>query len=115
VQTLTFDNADRLTTLANNLAGAAQDQSVSFTYNPAGQIGQQVRSNDAYAWTQHYNVDRAYGVNGLNQIMTAGLTTLSYDARGNLTNSNGQSYTYTADNQMATAPNGVIFGWDALG
>jgi RHS repeat-associated protein len=115
VQTLTFDNADRLTTLANNLGGTAQDQSVSFTYNPAGQIGQQVRSNDAYAWTQHYNVDRAYGVNGLNQILTAGLTTLSYDARGNLTNSNGQSYTYTADNQMATAPNGVIFGWDALG
>ena len=39
----------------------------TFGHNPAGQIVGNARVNDAYAWTGHYAVDRAYTTNGLNQ------------------------------------------------
>lgn len=115
VQTLTFDDADRLTTLANDVAGTGQDHSVSFTYNPANQIASQTRSNDAYAWNGHYNVDRSYTRDGLNRLLTAGLTVLGYDGRGNLTSSGTSTYGYNADNLMISAPGGVTMGWDPLG
>jgi hypothetical protein len=41
--------------------------SLGFSYNPASQIKQNTRSNDAYAWNGHYNVTRSYTSNGLNQ------------------------------------------------
>jgi len=41
-----------------------------------------VRSNDAYAWDDHANVTRNYTGNGLNQYLSAGSATFSYDARG---------------------------------
>ena len=40
--------------------------------------------NDAYAWTGHYAVNRAYTTNGLNQYTAAGGATFAYDANGNL-------------------------------
>jgi hypothetical protein len=42
-------------------------------------------SNDGYAYTGSYNVNRAYAVNGLNQYTSAGAASFSYDANGNLT------------------------------
>lgn len=113
MQTLTFDNADRLTTLVNDVAG--KDLSVSFTYNSANQIASQTRSPAAYAWTGHYNVDRSYTRDGLNRLLTAGLTVLGYDGRGNLTTSGSSTYSYNADNLMISAPGGVTMGWDPLG
>jgi RHS repeat-associated protein len=44
----------------------------TFTYNAASQIDSQTRSNDLYAWNGHYNVNRSYGTNGLNQLTNAG-------------------------------------------
>jgi RHS repeat-associated protein len=114
-QTLGFDNASRLTSLANDMTGTTQDQSVSFGYNPAGQIATTTRSNDAYAWTQHYNIDRLYTVNGLNQVLTAGQLGLGYDGRGNLTSSGTSTYAYNADNLMVSAPGGVTLQYDPLG
>lgn len=99
-----FDPASRLATLAHDLAGPGQDATTSFTYNPASQIASIVRSNDGYAWRQHYNVARPYVVNGLNQLTGAGSVTLGYDARGNLNVSGSASYTYTSDNLMIAAP-----------
>src|ERR1051325_3323650 len=59
---------------------------VAFGYgrNGAGQINAVSRDNDAYAWTGHYAVNRAYTVNGLNQYVSAGGATFSYEAHGNL-------------------------------
>jgi YD repeat-containing protein len=53
-------------------------------------------------WTGHYNVDRSYGTNGLNQLTTAGTTALGYDGRGNLTSSGATTYSYTSENRLAT-------------
>ena len=39
VTTASFDAASRLTQLGHNPAGTTHDQTVSFTYNAAGQIG----------------------------------------------------------------------------
>jgi hypothetical protein len=65
--TTAFDPVSRLSSVTQDLTGTAQDISIAgMTYNPASQISSQTRSNDAYAWNGHYNVDRPYTVNGLN-------------------------------------------------
>ncbi|WP_174286081.1 RHS repeat domain-containing protein [Sphingomonas bacterium] len=95
-----YDAASRLSGLTQDLAGTAQDLTLGFAYNPAGQIASRTSSNDAYAFTQSYNVDRAYSVNGLNQYTQTGSITPSYDGRGNLTQAGGQSYVYNTRNQL---------------
>jgi RHS repeat-associated protein len=110
-----FDPLSRLSTLTNNLSGTAYDQTTTFGYNPASQIDTLTKSNDAYAWGSHYNVDRLYGSNGLNQLTSAGTTSLGYDARGNLNNSGGNAYGYTAENRMATAPGLNYLAYEPIG
>lgn len=103
-----YDAASRLSSLTQDLAGSGQDMTVSFAYNPAGQIASRTLSNDAYAWSGHYNVDRSYGVNGLNQLTSAGTTPLGYDLRGNLTSSGSTNYAYTAGNKLFQSPAGTM-------
>ncbi|APZ99973.1 hypothetical protein BWQ93_16895 [Sphingopyxis sp. QXT-31] len=73
VQSFAYDAASRLDTLTNNLGGSAttHDLAQMFSYNPARQIATVARSNDAYAWQAHYNVDRSYTIDGLNRISPA--------------------------------------------
>ena len=59
------------------------------------------RSNDGYAWSGHYNVDRPNGVNGLNQLTSAGAVALGYDGRGNLTASGASVYGYDLDDHLS--------------
>src|SRR3546814_17527544 len=91
------------------------DLTQTFTYNPASQIASVTRSNDAYAWQAHYNVDRSYLINGLNRIMNVGSTAFSYDGRGNLTNDGTNAFTYTAENLLKTGPGGATLAYDPLG
>ncbi|MFN3818962.1 RHS repeat-associated core domain-containing protein [Blastomonas sp.] len=109
-----YDPVPRLTALIHDLAGTAHDVGFSYGHNPAGQMISSTRDNDAYAWTQHYNVNRSYTANGLNQYSAVAGLSPSYDARGNLTSTGSGSYTYTVDNMLATAPGGS-FVYDALG
>lgn len=116
VTSYAFDPVSRLSSLTQDLAGTANDLTINgFTYNPASQIGALTRSNDAYAWGGHYNVNRNYTLNGLNQMTAAGATSLSYDGRGNLTNSGSSVYGYTSENRLATAPGGYFMTYDPLG
>ena len=75
----------------------------SFGYTPASQIAQQTRNNDTYAWNGHYNVDRTYAVNGLNQYTSAGGATFTYDANGNLTSDGATTYVYDIENRLVSA------------
>ena len=101
-----FDPVSRLSATTQDLAGTTSDQTIgSIAYNPASQIQAQVKSNDAYAWSGHYNVNRNYTVNGLNQQTAAGATTLGYDGRGNLTTSGTSTYGYNKLNQLISGPN----------
>ena len=113
-----FDTVSRLTSLSHDLSGTgtAYDQALGFSHNPAGQITSSTRSNDLYAWTGHYNVNRNYTANGLNQY--SAISTLStnptYDARGNLTSAGPVTYTYSAENRLASAGTTNVY-YDPLG
>jgi RHS repeat-associated protein len=109
-----YDAVSRLTSLADDLSGTSYDQTLGFTYNPADQITQNTRSNDAYAWTGHYNVNRGYTANGLNQYTASGSVTPTYDAKGNLTSAGSTTYSYTSENKLATA-GGNLLAYDPLG
>lgn len=106
-----YDAVSRLSSLTQNLGGTSGDVTTSFAYNPASQITSRTQNNDAYAWGGHYNVDRNYTLNGLNQATAAGGTLLGYDGRGNLTSSGSNSYTYSSENLLKTAP-GVTLSYD---
>jgi RHS repeat-associated protein len=116
VTNYSYDPVSRLNSFTQDLNGGVQDLTVGpFGYNPANQITGYSRSNDSYAWMGHYNVNRAYGTNGLNQLTSAGATGLGYDARGNLNLSGSNAYGYTAENRLTAAPGGVTIGYDPTG
>lgn len=116
-QSFGYDAVSRLASLTNDLGGGAatHDLTQSFAYNPASQIASTTRSNDAYAWQAHYNVDRAYVADGLNRIMSAGGLGLGYDVRGNLTSSGSNSYGYNSENRMTHAQGALQYGYDPIG
>ncbi len=95
-----YDGLSRLNSLTDNLAGTANDVTLSFTHNPASQIVTRGRSNDAYRFTGYVNVDRTYAVNGLNQYTTAGSATFCHDANGNLTLDGASAYKYDVENRF---------------
>lgn len=103
-QNLAYDAAGRLSNLGFVNGSVASRISWQFGRNSAGQITSEARSNDAYAWTGSSNVDRNYGVNGLNQYTGAGAASFCYDANGNLTAALGTPnptvYLYDVENRL---------------
>ncbi|MFC4726499.1 RHS repeat domain-containing protein [Glycocaulis abyssi] len=63
-----YDAAGRLSELTQDLAGTANDQTLAFTYNAAGQIASRTMANDIYAFTGHTNQDVTVTVDGLNRL-----------------------------------------------
>jgi RHS repeat-associated protein len=115
VTSYTPDAVSRLGTLALNFpAAAANDLSLGFAYNPAGQIATNTRSNNAYSWAGNAAGSTASTHNALNQIATHGGVSLTYDAKGNLTSDGARSYTYTSENRLKTAGT-TNFYYDQLG
>lgn len=110
-----FDNISRLSSLGQDLASTAYDLSLGFSYNPAGQIAGTTRSNDGYAWTASANLNRPYTVNGLNQATVVDSGSIGYDARGNLTSTGSNSYTYSSENLLKSGPGGTTLHYDAFG
>jgi RHS repeat-associated protein len=111
------DAVGRPTSLGHDLASTTYDDSLGFSYNPASQIKQNTRSNDAYAWNGHYNVTRAYSSNGLNQYTASGSASLSYDANGNLSSDGSTGYVYDDENRLVSASGGhsASLAYDPLG
>jgi RHS repeat-associated protein len=111
---INYDTVQRPYVLHHYLPTAGNVQWVS-TFNAAGQVASTTRTNDAYAWTRHYAVNRGYTTNGLNQYSQAGDTTLGYDLNGNLTASGSSAYVYDIENRMVGAPNNIALSYDPLG
>jgi RHS repeat-associated protein len=107
-----YDSQSRLLQMTEDLGGTSADQTLDFSYNPANQLAELMRSNDAYAWTQHYNVSRNYTVNRLNQYSAAGPAALTYDNMGNLSSSGGTTFTYDLFNRLRSAGYGRDFQYD---
>lgn len=113
-----YDAIGRLQTLANNPAmNSAYANSWTFGYNPASQITGAARSNDAFAWTGGFNVNRPYTANGLNQYSAAGSVSFGYDANGNLTADGSNIYLYDVENRLASRSGAATAGlrYDPLG
>ena len=87
-------------------------------YNAAGQVNRRDFTNDGYDWTITYGVQQSYGINGLNQVTSAGSTNFGYDARGRLNSDGTNSYAYTkAGSQLVQVggANGTAgLGYDGL-
>jgi len=95
--------------------GGAGDVLWLYDFNAASQIRSVSRDNDAYAWTGHYAVNRAYTTNGLNQYTAAGSATFGYDWNGNLISDGGRTYVYDVENRLVSASTGVTLAYDPLG
>src|ERR1700712_4904546 len=106
--------ASRVTSMVSNPAGTTNDLTLGLGYNNAGQIASTTRSNDVFSWTGAANVARAYTANGLNQFNVSGAVSLGYDARGNLTSSGSDSYTYSSENLLLTGPTGALLSYDPV-
>lgn len=122
VTSYNWDPVGRLGSYSQDLTGTANDLTVNgpapgglIVYNPASQLTVLSRSNDSYAWTGHYNVNKGYGTNGLNQLTSEGPKAITYDGRGNLTSWGTDSYTYTSENRLATRSNGTSLYYDPTG
>ncbi|MDF7774286.1 RHS repeat-associated core domain-containing protein [Sphingomonas sp. AOB5] len=98
-----YDAVSRLASLSNDLSGTSADVTTTFGYNPAGQINQRTRSNNDYAFTANYAVERTYTVNGLNQYGTAGPASFCYDDNGNLTSDGTRAFRYDVENRLVAA------------
>lgn len=112
-----YDAASRLVTLTHDLDGTSGDVRWGMDYNAAGQVASQTRSNEGYAWRGAYNVDRGYGVNGLNQYVRAGGVAFDYDANGNLTSDGVRTFAYDGENRLveASGSTGASLRYDPLG
>jgi len=95
-----YDPASRLAGLTQDAAGTAHDLSLTFSYNPAGQIVGTTRSNDAYAYTGVANQNVADTHNGLNQVTASGGAAVAHDGNGNTSQIGNQGYAYTAENWL---------------
>jgi len=106
-----------VTSLGYDLAGSANDLTLTFSYNPAGQIVSKTSTNDSYAWTGSVNVNRNYSTNGLNQYTAAGTITPTYDIKQNLASAGGTaSYAYSTKNELVVRNDTSIgFYHDPLG
>ncbi|MEH3098734.1 RHS repeat-associated core domain-containing protein [Sphingomonas adhaesiva] len=113
-----YDGIGRLVSLSNNPAGAtAYNNSYGFSFNPANQVTQLTRSNDAFAFTGNFNVNRNYNTNGLNQYIAAGAASFGYDANGNLTSDGSNTFVYDVENRLVGASGGkaAMFRYDPKG
>lgn len=116
-------NDARLSQLAHNLSGTANDLTLQFTWTPASQIASRNAVQNAYSWTAHYNEDLLATLNGLNQVSTlqpvgGAVTNLTYDNRGNLTTDGTNTFAYDMENRLTSATAAAVTAtlkYDALG
>jgi RHS repeat-associated protein len=111
-----YNTGSQLTSLGLDLPGTANDQNYTYSYNPAMQISQRTFSNDAFNWNGHYNVNRNYTANPLNQYSAISSLNPTYDPKGNLTSAGPVAYTYNSKNQLVQASDsGKRFYFDPAG
>lgn len=112
-----YDNIDRLVAQSFDLAGSSRDLNIGTGHNPASQIMTRTRDNDVYVYDGDVTLSRNYTVNGLNQYLTAGPKTFTYDANGNLISDGSTSYVYDAENRLVSASGAATaaLDYDPLG
>ena len=110
-----YDPVSRLASMTENLVGSPSYLIQTYSYNPASQVTQVNRSNDAFAWTGHGSGSTASVSDGLNRLITFGGIAATSDARGNMTSdpSTGRTFGYFSQNDLRSSGTFGI-GYDAL-
>jgi len=98
-----YDAIGRVNEIDMRLPGSANDNMFTFAYSASSQITSRTLTNDAYAQTAHYDVARDYTVNGLNQYVSAGPASFTYDDNGNLTGDGSVTFIYDVENRLVKA------------
>jgi len=101
-----YDAWGRLSSLAQNADGSANDVTFGFSHNPAGQLVTRAVSNDAYVYTPSV-AGTDYTVNGLNQATVIGGSSVTYDSNGNTTGVSGNTYGFDGINRLTSASAGM--------
>jgi RHS repeat-associated protein len=116
VTSYTPDAASRLASQADDLAGAARDQSVGLGYNGVSQLTTRESVNDAYTYRGYRPTSQAVVPDALNRIATLNAANVAYDANGNLANdARGNGYGYNLDNQLVAKTNVATLAYDPVG
>jgi len=97
-----FDWAGRLSQLSQDLPGTADDLTLGFSYNPAGQIVSRSVSNAAYNYTPAAGTV-SYANNGRNQVTSVGGSAVTYDTKQNITGAPMGTYAYDSLNRMTSS------------
>ena len=97
-----FDPVGRLTSLAHDFAGTAQDVTFGYAYNPASQI-QSPHHLERPLFLAQANADTGYSTDGLNRYTAVGGAATTHDANGNLTSEGGRTFGYDSENRLVTA------------
>ena len=120
--TYVYDSVSRLEQLIQTLPNdPGRNLTLGFSYDPAGQIRTNTRSNDLYSFTGHADASTAYTHNGLNQLTQVDGAQVQYDLGRNITlvpaaaSSSGAdtSYTYNSEN-MLVAGGAITLAYDPL-
>lgn len=100
-----YDGVSRLSQLIQDPTSTANDVTLTYAYNPAGQIVSRSVSNSAYVYVPT-TASTTYANNGLNQVTAltgTGAASIAYDANKNITTGLGTTYGYNAESQLTTA------------
>jgi RHS repeat-associated protein len=99
--TSTYTSTSLDWTLAQDVAGTAQDVQFGLSFTPAPQLHERTISNSSYVFGTSANTTN-YSPNGLNQYTAVGGLPFSYDGRGNLTSDNSRSMAYDLENHLTS-------------
>jgi RHS repeat-associated protein len=115
-----YNAANDLQSLSQDLAGASGDVATAFGYDAAGGIVSRSSNNTSYAYSAIPG-NRSYARNGLNQytsITGTATNAYTYDLNGNLTSDGITSYGYDVENRLISVNGGgrsTSLKYDVLG
>ncbi|MFL6845187.1 MAG: RHS repeat domain-containing protein [Allosphingosinicella sp.] len=111
-----YDVALRLSSLYHCFGGGTGNVNSTFAYNPASQLSQEVRDNDAYAYAPVLAA-RPFAADGLNRYTSVSGAAFGYDANGNLTSTGLIAFAYDIENRLvsATGDKNATLRYDPLG
>ncbi|MEI9903506.1 MAG: hypothetical protein WDN06_05630 [Asticcacaulis sp.] len=95
----TWDHAGRLGTMTDDLAGAGNDITWTFSYSPASQVVSWSATSTAYDYREYATASVGQSYDGLNRgaaIVSAG----GYDLRGNMIKDATRVMSYDAENRF---------------